>query len=109
MTAEKKRKYIKDEPISMVRKKAKDLESSRDEWKEKNRAKQNSIKALKMRMRETQESREDWKLKNLKNANDLEVCREKIQNLEQELIIERFEKIALLSKIDGYKKKLRQN
>ena len=43
MTAEKKRKYIKDEPISMVRKKAKDLESSRDEWKEKNRAKQDSI------------------------------------------------------------------
>ena len=109
MTTEKKEKHKKDESISMVRQKAKSLESSRDEWKEKNRAKQDSIKALKARMDETKESREDWKLKNLRNANDLEVCREKIQNLEQELIIERFEKIALLSKIDEYKKKLRQN
>ena len=62
------------------------------------------IKALKMRMSETKESREDWKLKSLTYANDLEVCKEKIQDLEQELIIERFEKIELLSKIDEYKK-----
>jgi hypothetical protein len=47
MTAEKKKNYVKNEPASIPRKKAKKMETSRDAWKEKNLEKQNSIKALK--------------------------------------------------------------
>jgi hypothetical protein len=47
MNENEKRKYKKDETPSAVRKKAKQLENSRDDWKEKHQEKQASIKALK--------------------------------------------------------------
>ena len=107
MNITKKMKYIKNEPASVPRKKAKKMEESRDSWKEKNQEKQNSIKALKARMDETKISRENWKLESLKNAQDAEFYKEKAQALEQELIKERIEKECLLREIEEVKKKLR--
>ena len=109
MTAEKKNKYIKNEPASIPRKKAKNMEASRDAWKEKNQEKQNSIKALKARMSETKTSRENWKLECLKNENDAEFYKQRAHVLEQELIKERIEKERLLIEIEEVKKKLRRS
>ena len=109
MTPDEKKKYIKHEHTSVVRKKAKKMENSRDSWKEKNQEKQDSIKALKARMIEKEESRDSWKLKNLKNAHEAEVYKEKAQVLEQELIKERIEKECLLREIEELKKKLRRS
>lgn len=108
MNTEKKKKYVKNEPPSIPRKKAKKLEASRDAWKEKNQERQNSIKALKARMSETVISRENWKLESLKNANDAEFYKNKVQDLEQELIKERIEKEHLLREIEEVKKKNRK-
>ena len=101
---EKKKKYVKHEQTSVVRKKAKKLEKSRDDWKEKNQEKQDSIKALKARMAETKESRENWKLESLRNANETEIYKQKIEVLELELIQERIEKEGLLREIEVLKK-----
>lgn len=109
MTTEKKKKYVKNEPSSIPRKKAKKMESSRDAWKEKNQEKQNSIKALKARMSETKTSRENWKLECLKNENDAEFYKQRVHILEQELIKERIEKECLLREIEEVKKNLRRS
>jgi hypothetical protein len=106
MTRKEKKKYIKNVCTSVVREKAKKMEKSRDEWKEKNQEKRDSIKALKARMNETKTSRENWKLESFKQANEAEIYKEKVQKLEQELIKERIEKEYLLREIDGLKKKL---
>ena len=105
----KEKKYVKNEPASIPRKKAKKMEASRDAWKEKNQEKQNSIKALKARMSETKTSRDNWKLESLKNENDAEFYKQKVHILEQELIKERIEKECLLREIEEVKKKLRRN
>jgi hypothetical protein len=44
----------------MTQKKSR-LETSRDEWKAKNKARYEEIKALKMRLKETVENRNKWK------------------------------------------------
>src|SRR5229473_6665692 len=103
MTVEKKKNYVKNEPASIPRKKAKKMEESRDAWKEKNQERQDSIKALKARMSETKVSRDNWKLESLKNANDAEFYKNKVQDLEQELIKERIEKENLLREIEEVK------
>lgn len=104
MDSKGKKKYIKHEPVSLVRKKAQKMEKSRDTWKEKNQDKLDSIKALKARMDETKSSRENWKLSSLQHANETEVLKQQVQALEQELIQERLEKIGLLKTIDDLKK-----
>ena len=109
MTSERAKKYVKNEQVSNVRKKAKIMENSRNAWKEKNQEKQDSIKALKARMIEKEASRDSWKLKNLKNSHEAEVYKEKAQALEQELIKERFEKECLLREIEELKKKPRRS
>jgi len=109
MTLEKKKKYVKNEPASVPRKKAKKMEKSRDSWKEKNQEKQNSLKAIKARMSETKTSRENWKLESLKNENDAEFYKQRVHVLEQELIKERIEKECLLREIEEVKKKLRRS
>ena len=109
MTAEKIKNYVKNEPASIPRKKAKKMGTSRDAWKEKNQEKQNSIKALKARMTETKTSRDNWKLESLKSENDAEFYRQKVHVLEQELIKERIEKEFLLREIEQVKKKLRHS
>ena len=106
MNPEEKKKYVKNEPASVPRKKAKLMEESRDAWKEKNQEKLNSIKALKARLNETKESRKDWKLEYLKQTNETDIYKEKAQTLENELIKERFEKEYLLTEIETLKKKL---
>lgn len=106
MNSDVKKKYVKNEPASVSRKKAKLMEESRDSWKEKNQEKHNSIKALKARLEETKKSRSDWKLEYLKQTNETDIYKEKVQSLENELIKERFEKEFLLKEIDSLKKKL---
>jgi len=105
MNQEEKRKYIKDEAPSEIRKKAKKIEKSRDEWKEKHQEKQASIKALKARMSETKASREDWKLKSLQYENDATLHRKKVECLEELLLKERLEKEHLLREVAELKKK----
>lgn len=104
-----KKKYIKHESTSAVRKNAKKMKKSRDDWKEKNQEKLDSIRALKARMSETKVSRENWKLESLKHASEAEAYKEKAQILEQELIKERIEKECLLREIEDMKKKLRRS
>jgi len=104
MDSKGKKKYVKHEPVSLVRKKAQKMEKSRDTWKEKNQEKQDSIKALKARMDETKLSRENWKLSSLQHANDAEALKQQVQELEQELIQERLEKVCLLKTIEDLKK-----
>src|SRR5271165_2072599 len=104
MTPEKKKNYVKNEPPSIPRKKAKKTEASRDAWKGKNQEKQNSIKALKARMTETKTSRDNWKLESLQNENDVDFYQQKVHVLEQELIKERIEKECLLREIEEEKK-----
>jgi FtsZ-binding cell division protein ZapB len=105
MNENEKRKYKKDETPSAVRKKAKQLENSRDDWKEKHQEKQASIKALKARMDETKASRENWKLRSLQYENDATFHKKKVERLEEELIKERIEKAYLLNEIEELKKK----
>jgi hypothetical protein len=109
MTTEKKKNYVKNEPASIPRKKAKKFEASRDAWKEKNQEKQNSIKALNARMSETKTSRDNWKLESLKHENDAEFYKQRVHILEQELIKERIEKVSLLRELEEEKKKLRRS
>lgn len=109
MTLEKKDKYVKNEPASIPRKKAKKMEESRDLWKKKNQDKLNSLKALKVRMSETKTSRDNWKLECLKNENDAEFYKQRVHILEQELFKERIEKECLLREIEEVKKNLRRN
>jgi hypothetical protein len=104
MSQDEKRKYKKDETPSIIRKKAKKLEDSRDDWKEKNQEKQASIKALKARMDETKVSRENWKLKSLQHENDAIFHKKKVECLEEDLLKERLEKEYLLRVIDELKK-----
>lgn len=104
MNQEAKRKYKKDEPPSAIRKKAKKLENSRDDWKEKHKEKQDSIKALKARMDETKTSRESWKLKSLQHENDAIFYKEKIEILEGQLLKECLEKEYLLREVAELKK-----
>jgi len=108
MTSEEpKKKYKKDETASSLRKKSKKLEESRNDWKDKNRERQESLKALKKQFKETKAVQDCLRIDCLKNANDLKVCEEKIKDLEQELIKERFEKLHLYEKIEELKKKSR--
>jgi hypothetical protein len=106
MNQEEKRKYKKDETPSVIRKKAKKFENSRDEWKEKHQEKQTSIKALKARLDETKSSREDWKLKSLQHENDAIFNKEKVKLLEEQLLKERLEQEHLRREITELKKKL---
>lgn len=105
MKTENIKKYQKDEPASVIRKKSKKLEESRNDWKEKNQEKHKSIKAIKARLEETKNSRECWKVDCLKNANDLKDSEDKIQELEQALLKERLEKLHLYEEIEALKKK----
>lgn len=104
MSSNEKKTYIKDEPASLVRKNAKKIEKSRDDWKEKNLEKANSIKALKMRVLEAKDSRDNWKSNCLKNLEEKEVLLEKIQLLEKELFLERLDKDSLQRTIQELKK-----
>lgn len=70
----------------------KKLESSRNDWKSKNKERYEDIKALKMRLKETQESRNRWKVdcNNIENAfKELKQAHEErdaaIANLTKEL------------------------
>jgi len=108
MNPKEKKTYIKNEPVSRVRKNAKKIEKSRDDWKEKNQDKANSIKALKTRVLETKTSRDNWKLESLKNSEEIVILREKVQTLERELIEERLEKDSLHRMIADLKKNSRR-
>jgi hypothetical protein len=108
MKEEAKRKYRKDETTSEVRKKAKVLEKSRDDWKDKNREVQESLKTLKRRMKEKDEPRESWRLKYVKAIEEARVSQERITELEAELIKERLEKFALEEKITRTEKALKK-
>jgi septal ring factor EnvC (AmiA/AmiB activator) len=106
MTAEPPKKiYKKDESPSTLRKKSKKLEESRDDWKNKNRERQESLKALKKKFEEIKVVRDCLRLDCLKNANDLKDAEEKIEDLEGQLIKERFEKLHLYEQIEELKKK----
>jgi hypothetical protein len=109
MEKEGKRKYKKDETTSKVRKKAKVLEKSRNDWKDKNREVQQSLKTLKKRMKEKDESRESWQLKYVKATEEARMNRERITELEAELAKERLEKFALEEKIARTKETLKKN
>lgn len=102
-----KRKYKKDETPSVLRKKIKKVESSRDVWKDKNREHQKSLKALKQQFEGIKVNRDCVRLDCLRNANDLHIYKEKVKDLEQELMKERFEKVHLYQQIDEFKKKLK--
>jgi hypothetical protein len=104
MNQEEKRKYKKDETPSVIRKKAKKLENSRDEWKEKHQEKQASIKALKARMDETKASRENWRLKSLQYENDAIFYKKRVEILEEQLLKERLEKEYLMREAAELKK-----
>lgn len=109
MTSEEpKKKYKKNETASTLRKKSKKLEESRDDWKDKNRERQQSLKALKKQFKETKAVQDCLRLDCLKNANDLNEYKEKVKDLEEELIKERFEKLQLYEKIEEFKKKPRK-
>lgn len=107
MSSNEKKTYIKNEPACLVRKNAKKIEKSRDDWKEKNLEKANSIKALKTRVLEARDSRDDWKANCLKNSEEKKILQEKIELLEKELFLERLEKDSLQSTIRDLKKKLK--
>jgi hypothetical protein len=104
----KKKKYKKDETPSSLRKKNKKLENSRDDWKDKNRERQESLKALKKQFNETKAVQDCLRLDCLKKANDLKECEEKIKDLEQEIVNERFEKLHLYEEIEALKKKFKK-
>jgi hypothetical protein len=107
MSSPKEKKiYIKDEPVSIVRKNAKKIEKSRNDWKEKNQEKANSIKALKTRVLEAKASRDNWKVDYLKRSEEIKVLQEKIQELEKDLFVERLQKDSLQCVIVELKKKL---
>ena len=106
MNSNEQKKYVKNEPASVPRKKAKKMEESRDVWKEKNQEKQNSIKALKARMSETKASRDNWKFESLKNETDAATYKEQALHLQEELIKERVEKEYLFRVIEELKKKI---
>lgn len=106
MISKEKKAYVKDESVSFVRKNAKKIEKSRDDWKEKNHEKANSIKALKTRVLEAKTSRDNWKIDYLKNSEEIRVLQEKIHGLEEELFTERLEKDSLQCTIVELKKKL---
>lgn len=106
MNSNEKKLYIKNEPASLVRKNAKKVEKSRDEWKEKNQEKANSIRALKTRVLETKNSRDTWKSNCLKNTGEIELLIEKNQLLEKELFLERLHRDSLETIIQELKKKL---
>lgn len=106
MNQKEKKTYIKNEPVSHVRKNAKKMEKSRDDWKEKNLEKANSIKALKTRVLEAKTSRDSWKLESLQYSKEVKILEEKVQTLEKELIVERIEKEGLQRMVADLKKKL---
>ena len=108
MPQEGKRKYKKDETTSEVRKKAKVMEKSRDDWKVKNREGQQALKSLKKRMDETKGSRETWRAKFLEVEEESRVSKEKIADLETELFKERFEKLALQQRIEKINEALKK-
>lgn len=102
-------KYKKDEIPSNIRKKAKKMENSRDNWKEKNQKSQYSLKILKARFQEIVVSRESWKEGNRAYAEEIKNYQEKIKCLEEKLLQEKIEKECLQFEIDTFKKKLKRN
>jgi hypothetical protein len=68
------------------------LETSRNEWKAKNKARYEEIKALKMRLKETAESRDKWKATSitkeqaLRKLEQVQIEKDRIfKNLKEEL------------------------
>lgn len=107
MNPPKKKTYIKNESASAVRKNAKIIEKSRDDWKGKNQEKADSIRALKTRILETKDSRENWKANCLNNSKEINLLIEKNQLLEKELFLERLKRDSLETAIQELKKKIK--
>jgi hypothetical protein len=87
MNPDEKKKYKKDETPSQLRKKLKKSETSKIQWKDKNREKLEETKILKMRMKEARESRDRLRKENLEKISENEILKEKLQHAEEELIL----------------------
>jgi chromosome segregation ATPase len=98
-----KKIYIKDELPSDLRKTIKLLQQSREEWKERNREKNERIKALKVRLQETKDSRNKIKAEKKEYLRQLKASLEEVENLKSELAKLSREKEESL---DKHKKKL---
>ncbi len=92
------RVYIKDELPSDLRKNAKLIEKSRNDWKEKHKEKMLEIKALKTRVEEARDSRDNHKEEKTKIIEEFKnTCREN-ELLKKEIIKLTLEKEELLRK-----------
>lgn len=105
MSSSPRSRYVKDELPSDLRKNAKVIEKSRNDWKEKHRERMLEIKALKTRVEEARASRDYYKEEKTKIIEELKNTYRENDLLKKEVIRLTFEKEELLKKEDLKKTK----
>jgi hypothetical protein len=98
----------KNDTIPSLLKKNKDIEKSRDNWKEKNHERYDEIKALKARKNEVESSRDKWKVECKKKNKEVSLKESLIKALEEQLVIANISAEQRKIELDDFKKKLHE-